>query len=185
MMNNTFKIFTLISGIAFLSMATLAYASDEKVQAVAKVDLNKYLGTWHEIARKPLYFQKKCDYNVTANYSLNENGTVKVDNKCFNKDGKLQQSIGEASVQNSPENSKLKVSFLPKALRWLPVGRGDYWILKLDEDYQVALVGTPNKKYLWLLSRSPTLDPAIATEFLDHAKNQGYNLSDLIHTKHK
>ena len=184
-MNNTFKIFTLISGIAFLSMATLAYASDEKVQTVAKVDLNKYLGTWHEIARKPLYFQNKCDYNVTANYSLNENGRVKVDNKCFNKDGKLQQSIGEASVQNTPENSKLKVSFLPKALRWLPVGRGDYWILKLDEDYQVALVGTPNKKYLWLLSRSPTLDPAIAAEFLDHAKNQGYNLSDLIHTKHK
>ena len=184
-MNHKLKIFTLISGIAFLSVATFVYANNSNVQTVPKVELDKYLGTWHEIARKPLYFQKKCDYNVTANYSLNENGTVKVDNKCFNKDGKLQQSIGEASVQNSPENSKLKVSFLPKALRWLPVGRGDYWILKLDEDYQVALVGTPNKKYLWLLSRSPTLDPAIATEFLDHAKNQGYNLSDLIYTKHK
>ena len=58
MMNNTLKIFTLISGIAFLSMATLAYANDKKVQTVAKVDLNEYLGTWHEIVRKPLYFQK-------------------------------------------------------------------------------------------------------------------------------
>ena len=185
MMNNTLKIFTLISGIAFLSMATLAYANDKKVQTVAKVDLNEYLGTWHEIARKPLYFQKKCDYNVTVNYSLNANGTIKVDNKCFKKDGKLQQSIGEASVQNAPANSKLKVSFLPKALRWLPVGRGDYWILKLDERYQVALVGTPNKKYLWLLSRSPTLDPAITAEFLNHATSEGYDLSDLIQTKHK
>ena len=184
-MNHKLKIFTLISGIAFLSVATFVYANNSNVQTVPKVELDKYLGTWHEIARKPLYFQKKCDYNVSANYSLNENGNIKVDNQCFNKDGKLQQSIGEASVQNAPANSKLKVSFLPKLLNWLPVGRGDYWILKVDENYQVALVGTPNHKYLWLLSRTQTLDPAVTAEFLDHAKKQGYDLSDLIHTKQK
>ena len=184
-MNNKLKILALLSGVAFLSVAALTYASEEKVNTVSNVDLNKYLGTWHEVARKPLYFQNKCDYNVTANYSLNDNGTVKIDNRCYSKGGKLEQSIGEAFVVNAPANTKLKVSFLPKSLRWLPVGRGDYWILKLDDNYQVALVGTPNKKYLWLLSRTPNLDPTVTQEFLDHAKNQGYDLSDLIKTKQK
>lgn len=184
-MNNKFKILTLVGGIALLSVAAFAYAGNEKLQTVQNVDLKNYLGTWHEIARKPMYFQKKCDYNVTADYSLNENGSIKVDNRCYDKNGKLQQSIGEAFVQNAPANSKLKVSFLPKALRWLPVGRGDYWILKLDENYQVALIGTPNKKYLWLLSRSPQLDPAITAEYLNYAKSLGYDLSDLIETKQK
>ncbi|ENV15698.1 MULTISPECIES: lipocalin family protein [Acinetobacter] len=184
-MNNKFKILTLVGGIALLSVAAFAYAGNEKIQTVNNVDLKRYLGTWHEIARKPMYFQKKCDYNVTADYSLNENGSIKVDNRCYDKNGKLQQSIGEASVQNAPTNSKLKVSFLPKALRWLPVGRGDYWILKLDENYQVALIGTPNKKYLWLLSRSQQLDPATTEEYLNYAKSLGYDLSDLIETKQK
>lgn len=184
-MNNKFKILTLVGGIALLSVAAFAYAGNEKIQTVKNVDLKRYLGTWHEIARKPMYFQKKCDYNVTADYSLNENGSIKVDNRCYDKNGKLQQSIGEASVQNAPTNSKLKVSFLPKALRWLPVGRGDYWILKLDENYQVALIGTPNKKYLWLLSRSQQLDPATTEEYLNYAKSLGYDLIDLIKTKQK
>ncbi len=89
----------LLAGGAVLiagSLLSTANANTTEVQAVPKVDLNKYLGTWHEIARKPLYFQNKCDYNVTAKYSLNENGNVKVDNSCYSADGKLNQSMGEA-----------------------------------------------------------------------------------------
>lgn len=178
----------LLAGGAVLiagSMLSTANANTTEVQAVSKVDLNKYLGTWHEIARKPLYFQNKCDYNVTAKYSLNENGNVKVDNSCYSADGKLNQSIGEAYVQNAPANSKLKVSFLPKAIRWLPVGRGDYWVLKIDDDYQTALVGSPNKKYLWVLSRTANPDQATVDEYLNYAKSIGFDLSDLIKTKHK
>ena len=85
---------------------------------------------------------------MTANYSLNKNGNMKVDNSCYTKDGKFKQSIGEAFVKNAPFNSKLKVSFLPKAIRWLPVGRGDYWVLKIDENYETVLVGGPDKKYV-------------------------------------
>lgn len=182
-MNNKFRVFTLVGGIALLSVAAVAYSGREKLKTAKDINLNKYLGRWYEIARKPLYFQKKCDYNVSANYELNKNGTVKVDNTCYSQNGKLQQSIGVAKVLNAPVNSKLKVTFLPKALRWLPVGQGDYWILKLDEDYQVALVGTPNKKYLWLLSRSQTLDPVIVEEYLNYAESLGYDLKDLIYTK--
>ncbi|SPL71921.1 lipocalin family protein [Acinetobacter stercoris] len=184
-MRSNLKRIALFGGVILLSIATLTYADSNSVKTVQHVDLNKYLGTWYEIARKPLYFQKKCDYNVTATYSLNDNGNVKVDNRCFDKSGNLQQSIGEAFVKNAPSNSKLKVSFLPSVIRWLPVGRGDYWILKLDDNYETALVGSPNKKYLWLLSRTQTPDKELVEEYLNYAKELGYNLNDLIYTKQK
>ncbi|WP_174492503.1 lipocalin family protein [Acinetobacter sp. Marseille-Q1623] len=185
MLKSNFRRLLLIGGVIVLASAALVHAGNDDIPTVQQVDLNKYLGEWHEIARKPLYFQKMCDYNVTANYSLNSNGNVQVDNKCFDKNGKLNQSIGEAFVQNTPKNSKLKVSFLPSIIRWLPIARGDYWILKLDENYQTALVGTPNKKYLWVLSRTPQLDQSILDEYLNYAKTLGYELNDIIYTQHK
>lgn len=166
-----------------LSVASTVYAKNEPLKTVEKVELDKYLGVWYEVARKPLYFQNKCDRDVTATYTLNENGNVNVDNRCFSVDGKLNQSIGEAFVQNEPFDTKLKVSFLPSVIRWLPVGRGDYWVLKLDEDYQTVLVGEPRRKYLWVLSRTHNPDKAVVQEYLDYAKSVGYDLSDVIHTK--
>lgn len=166
-----------------LGMATMAYAKDQTLKTVEKVEVDRYLGVWYEVARKPLYFQNKCDRNVTATYTLNENGNVNVDNKCVSKDGTVNQSVGEAFIQNEPYNSKLKVSFLPSAIRWLPFGRGDYWILKLDEDYQTVLVGEPGRKYMWVLSRNSQPNEAVVSEYLDYAKSVGYDLSDLIKTK--
>ncbi|OTG68106.1 hypothetical protein B9T25_05280 [Acinetobacter sp. ANC 4470] len=166
-----------------LGAATLAYAQTKPLQTVDKVQLDKYLGVWYEIARKPMYFQNQCDRDVTATYTLNENGNINVDNRCFSKDGQLKRSIGEAFVQNAPFNSKLKVGFLPEAVRWLPVGRGDYWILKIDNDYQTVLVGEPRRRYMWVLSRSAQPDQAVVNEYLEYAKSLGYNLSDVIHTK--
>jgi len=166
-----------------LGMATMAYAQTKPLQTVERVELDKYLGVWYEVARKPLYFQNKCDRDVTATYTLNENGNVVVDNRCYTKEGKLTQSIGEAFIQNAPFNSKLKVSFLPEAIRWLPFGRGDYWVLKLDENYQTVLVGEPRRKYMWVLSRSPQPDQAVVNEYLEYAKSLGYDLGDVIHTK--
>ncbi len=177
-----------IVGVALATFVTFAKAenkSNNSIQPVQQIDLQKYLGQWYEVARKPLYFQKVCDHNVTANYSLKENGNIKVDNRCFDKNDKLKQSIGEAYVKNAPQNSILKVSFLPSAIRWIPIGRGDYWILKIDENYQTALVGSPNKKYLWVLSRDAHPDQSIVNEYLDYAKSLGYNLGDLITTTQK
>ena len=174
---------TFAMAIGASSILTLAHAQTDPLQAVEKIELNKYLGTWHEVVRKPLYFQRKCDSNVTANYSLNKNGNIKVDNSCYTKDGKLKQTIGEAFVQNAPSNSKLKVSFLPKIIRWLPVGRGDYWVLKIDENYETVLVGEPDKKYMWILSRSQQPQPEVVQEYLNYAESIGYDLSDVIKTK--
>ncbi|QQN38436.1 lipocalin family protein [Acinetobacter sp. CS-2] len=166
-----------------LGMATMAYAQTKPLQTVEKVELDKYLGVWYEVARKPLYFQNKCDRDVTATYTLNENGNVVVDNRCYTKEGNLAQSIGEAFIENAPFNTKLKVSFLPEAIRWLPFGRGDYWVLKLDENYQTVLVGEPRRKYMWVLSRTPQPDQAVVNEYLEYAKSLGYDVGDVIHTK--
>lgn len=166
-----------------LGAVTMAYAETKPLATVEKVELDRYLGKWYEVARKPLSFQKKCDRDVTAMYTLNENGNIKVDNRCFTKDGEQTGSIGEAFVQNSPYNTKLKVSFLPEVIRWLPVGRGDYWVLKIDDNYQTVLVGEPRRKYMWVLSRTPHPDQTVVNEYLEYAKSVGYDLGDLIQTK--
>lgn len=166
-----------------LGMATMAYAKNKTLHTVEKIELDKYLGVWYEVARKPMYFQNKCDRDVSATYTLNENGNIGVDNRCYTKDGQLNQSIGEAFIQNAPFNTKLKVSFLPESVRWLPVGRGDYWILKIDDAYQTVLVGEPRRRYLWVLSRSAQPDQAVVKEYLDYAQSIGYDISDVIHTK--
>ncbi|NNH01952.1 lipocalin family protein [Acinetobacter sp. ANC 5414] len=166
-----------------LGMATMAYAQNKPLHTVEEVELDKYLGVWYEVARKPMYFQNKCDRDVSATYTLNENGNIGVDNRCYTKDGQLNQSIGEAFIQNAPFNTKLKVSFLPESVRWLPVGRGDYWILKIDDAYQTVLVGEPRRRYLWVLSRSAQPDQAVVKEYLDYAQSIGYDISDVIHTK--
>lgn len=169
--------------ICMSSVFAATYTQAAPVQAVDHIELSKYLGTWHEVARKPLSFQNKCDHNVSASYALNKNGNIEVTNRCYRKDGKLTQARGEAWLQNPPANSKLKVSFLPKAIRWLPVGRGDYWVLKIDQDYQTVLVGGPSKKQMWILSRTQNPDPAIIQAYLDYAQSMGYDLGDLIKTK--
>ncbi|ATO20933.1 hypothetical protein BS636_15250 [Acinetobacter sp. LoGeW2-3] len=166
-----------------LGAATMAYADTKPLPTVERVELDKYLGSWYEVARKPLQFQNKCDRDVTATYTLNENGNIKVDNRCIKKDGTQTASVGEAFVQNAPYNTKLKVSFLPEAIRWIPIARGDYWVLKLDDNYQTVLVGEPKRKYMWVLSRTPQPDQAVVNEYLEYAKSVGYDLSDLIHTK--
>ena len=183
----SYKMGKIVVGSALLvglSLATMAYAKNPPLKTVESVELDRYLGVWYEVARKPLYFQNKCDRDVSATYTLNENGNVNVDNKCYSKDGKLNQSIGEAFVQNAPANSKLKVSFLPSAIRWLPLGRGDYWVLKIDADYRTALVGEPYQKYLWLLHRDVHLNDDVKAEYLAYAQSLGYQLDDLIHTVH-
>lgn len=160
-----------------------AYAENTTLAAVPKLELSQYLGLWYEVARKPMYFQKECQSDVTARYTVNEYGNVAVDNRCMTHDGKELRSLGEAFISNEPFNSKFKVSFIPEAIRWLPVARGDYWVLKIDPQYQMALVGEPKRKYLWLLSRNPHPDEAQVTEFLRYAQSVGFSVKDLIRTK--
>ena len=154
-----------------------------ELATVSNFDLKRYLGTWYEIARLPMKYQPEDSTDISALYSLNDDETVRVQNRCLGKDGQLDESIGQAT-QVEVANAKLEVTFLPEGFRWIPFTKGDYWVSKLDENYTTALVGEPNKKYLWLLHRDVSLDETTKKQFLDYAQSLGYDLSELIHTEH-
>jgi len=153
-----------------------------EVTPVPRVDLSRYLGTWYEIARLPMRHEPEAGTDVSAHYSLDEDGKIRVQNRC-RVGGEVEESVGQA-VPVDESNSRLEVSFLPEGLRWIPFAKGDYWVLKLDPDYRVALVGTPDHRYLWLLSREPSLDPTVRESYLLEARRQGYDLAALIDTPH-
>ncbi|MEJ8854447.1 lipocalin family protein [Variovorax robiniae] len=155
------------------------------LQVVAPVDLIRYAGLWHEQARLPNRFEKQCDGPVTAEYTLLDDGSVEVRNRCELADGTFDESIGTARVvpvAGQPGAGRLEVRFAPEWLSWLPMVWGDYWILKLDRDYQVALVGTPNREYLWVLSRVPQLNAATLEAELEYARTLGFDVDKVVRT---
>jgi apolipoprotein D and lipocalin family protein len=151
-----------------------AAASSSTLQTVDNVDLTRYAGLWYEIARYPNSFQKGC-LGTTATYTLRDDRTVGVINSCRNDtDGSIRQVKGKAwSVDKS--NAKLKVSFF-----W-PF-RGDYWIIDLGKDYEYAVVASPNRKLLWVLSRSPQMDEAVYSAILKRVESQGFDPGRVIKT---
>jgi len=153
------------------------------VVAVPSVDLRRYLGRWYEICRLPLKWEDETATDITASYSFNDAGKVRVDNRCFDAEGKPTRAVGLARPVDGT-NSRLKVTFLPKYLRWIPFSDGDYWILKLDPQYRVALIGGPDRKNLWVLSREPLLDDVTLRDYLAEASRQGFDLSMLITARH-
>lgn len=157
---------------------------DNVPATVASLDLKRYLGTWYEIARLPMRHEPEDYTDISAHYSLKADGKVRVQNRALDGSGELQESIGEASLADEGDSSKLEVSFLPEGLRWIPFTKGDYWILRVEPDYSVALVGSPDREYLWLLARQPALGPAKRQDYLETARVQGYSLEKLIDTPH-
>lgn len=162
----------------FILLTTGSFAS--AMVTVQHVDLNKYLGKWYEIARFEAWFETGC-VNVTAEYSKEDN-LIKVVNTCHlnTLNGKFKSSTGRAWVVDKKTNAKLKVSFTPGYLSFLDrFFSGDYWILKLDPNYEVAMVGEPSKKYLWILARTSTIDHSIYEEYVNYARDLGFDISKL------
>lgn len=151
----------------------------ETLNTVAHVDLDRYLGTWYEICRLPLKWEPEGARDITATYKLNEDGTIRVDNRCLDEEGKPTQALGQAKPVDD-SNARLTVSFLPEYLRWIPFTKGDYWIIRLAEDYGVSLVGTPDRRNLWLLARRHDLPQAMRDDYLATARAEGFDLSVLI-----
>ena len=158
--------------------SAIIHKSANTPTTVDSVDLNQYAGTWYEIGRLPMYFQRKCAGDVTANYAQKADGKgIVVTNKCMAEDG--SEIVAEGLAKPVDESgSKLKVTFLPSWIRWLPVGRADYWVLARDADYKTALVGTPDKDYLWLLARSPNISQETYSKYRQIAQQQGYDLKE-------
>lgn len=164
--------------------STIIHKSADEPTTVDSIDLKKYAGTWYEIGRLPMYFQRKCASDVTATYTEKADGSgITVLNKCMGEDGKAIDAEGLAKPVDDT-GSKLKVTFLPSWIRWLPVGRADYWVLAHDPSYQTALVGTPDKDYLWLLARSPNISQKTYAKYRQIAQQQGYGLKEFKLTTH-
>ena len=159
----------------FASNDDFNFDKADDVTAVPFVDLKRYTGQWYEIARYSNKFQKQCVGNVTANYSLKDNGDFEVLNKCLKKDGQYDDAKGKAKIVDKATNAKLKVSFF--LFFYAP-----YWILDLDPNYEYALVGTPDRKYLWILSRTPKMNDATFQNILRKAEKMGFEPNKLVKT---
>jgi apolipoprotein D and lipocalin family protein len=145
--------------------------------AVKPFNKERYLGKWYEIARKDFKYERDLS-NTTAEYSLNNNGTIKVDNQGYNtKKGEWTQAIGKAKVVGEEDIAKLKVSFFG------PFYSG-YNVIAIDDEYRYALVAGKSLKYLWILSREINIPVEIKDKYLKIAKEIGYNTADLIWVKH-
>ena len=149
---------------------------------VASVDLERYAGTWYEQARLPQRFQEECVGDVTAQYALNDDGTVAVTNRCRTGDGSFDETSGVARRVDG-STSMLEVRFAPAWMSWLPMVWGDYWIIELDPEYRWALVGAPDMDYLWILSREPQLEEAVVERLLERADARGYPVEEVIRTR--
>lgn len=149
--------------------------SDVPLSAVDKVDLNRYLGTWYEIASRPNRFQKGC-VATKATYSLEKDNRIKILNECRNESltGKPRSAEGHAWAVDDT-NAKLKVTFFRPFT-------GDYWILELGANYEYSVIGEPDGRYLWILSRTPKMDEKVYQGILDRLKSRGYDVSAVSRT---
>lgn len=148
----------------------------QTLQTVPNVDLKKYSGKWYEIASFPQRFQKGC-HCTTAEYTLTDKDYVIVENRCKRDSVKGKQSYikGKAFIEKNSGNAKLKVQFF-----W-PF-KGKYWIIDLANDYSYAVVGHPNRNYLWILSREPRMDETVYAQILSRLKENGFDLNKIKKT---
>jgi apolipoprotein D and lipocalin family protein len=145
--------------------------------AVADLDYNRYAGKWHEVARLPNRFQKRCVKDVTAEYFVRRDGNIDVLNQCTVKDGTQISARGIARQAGAGRpNSMLKVRFAPWFLSFLPQVWGDYHVLILAPDYSYAAVGSPDRKYLWILARTPDLPGSIYEQLMKDLGGMGFEV---------
>lgn len=157
----------------------------DAVTTVPSVDLKRYSGKWYEIAKLPNRFQKQCVGNTTAEYVLKSAEEIEVINSCLEKDGKTDVAKGKAKIKDKQSNAKLEVRFAPSFLSFIPQVWGDYWIIDLEPNYQYAVVGNPDRKYLWILSRTPQMDDATYQSILRRIEKMGYEPNKLVKTPQK
>jgi apolipoprotein D and lipocalin family protein len=151
------------------------------VRTVEAVDLDRYVGDWFEIARFPNRFQKKCVSDTRARYIRRTDGRIDVINRCRTAEG-MSEAHGVARVVDPRTSAKLKVRFAPALLSWLPAVWGDYWILGLSNEYTWAVVGSPDRQYLWVLARTPRLADVEYEAALRVATDNGFDVARLTKT---
>jgi len=180
--------FISIFGLLLISLGSfqaVAQQSDQAVKTIASLDVPRYLGTWYEIAKFPNWFQKKCISNTKAVYTGKPDGNLRVLNSCKTASGEISEAEGLARQIGAKDSPKLEVRFAPEWLSFLPMVWGDYWVIDLDPQYQLAAISDPRREYLWVLSRTPQLDPKVYADLLQRLEQQRFDVQKLELTSQK
>ena len=174
------KTYSTFFAVLFCLFSLTAYGQAlEQVKTIPTLDVQRYLGTWYEIAKFPNWFQKKCMSNTQAVYSLRSDGNLKVLNSCKTSEAGISEAEGTARQLGPKDSPKLEVRFAPAWLSFLPMVWGDYWVIDLDPQYQLAAVSDPRREYLWILSRTPQLDKRVYDELLQRLQSQQFDVRKL------
>ena len=142
---------------------------------IDSIDLSRYMGLWYAIASIPTTFERQCVQGTTAEYTLLENGRVRVVNTCYDRNGNEDVATGQAWIPDPDKPSQLKVSFVRFLGFWFFPGA--YWVIELGEDYEYAVVGHPTYRYGWILSRTPTVSEQQFEAIMCRVEAQGYDRS--------
>jgi apolipoprotein D and lipocalin family protein len=188
-MNTCFRSFCL--ALSLLVATAFAQTPIAPLTPVPSIELARYQGVWHQVALYPNRFQKMCASNTRATYALEEGGRVKVTNQCRSAEGKEVQAVGQARPASAAQIAngqltppQLQVRFAPAWLSWLPFVWGNYWVIQLSPDYRYAVVGEPNREFLWVLARETQLSPTDWSTIEARLKEQGYDPAKLVREKH-
>ena len=165
--------------LVLLGWVLFAQGQDKPIQTIANLDVERYMGTWHEIAKYPNRFQKQCASQTRAQYLVQTDGSLQVINRCVTAQGETLEAIGQAHQVGGTTSPKLQVRFAPAWLSWLPWVWGDYWVIDLDPAYQLSAVSDAKRQYLWVLSRQKKVDAQTYQALLTRLAAQGFDLQRL------
>ena len=146
---------------------------------VAALDVKRYMGDWYEIAKFPNWFQRNCAGDTRASYTLRPDGGVVVDNRCRRANGEIDSALGAARQLGPADSPRLEVRFAPAWLSFIPLVWADYWVIDIDDAYQLVAVSEPRRKYLWILSRTPQVDPQAYAALKARLSARGFDLGQL------
>ena len=181
-MRRTVALFTAAAALC-VPLVLLAAQQSQPLRVVDSVDLTRYTGRWYEAARLPNRFQNHCAGDVVVYYTQRDDGRIDVVNRCRTTAGKVDEARGVGrKAGDGKSNARLQVRFAPKILSFLSSVWGDYWIIGLGPEYTWAVVGTPNRQYLWILSRTPQMSATSYDRAVEIARGNGFDVSRLVKT---
>ena len=166
-----------------LGACSLTAWAQTELATIPILHVPRYLGTWYEVAKLPNPFQKNCVSNTVATYEAQPNGSIRVTNRCTESDGKVKVAVGEARQIGNATSPKLEVRFAPAWLSFLPFVWGNYWVIDLDADYQLAAVSEPTRDLLWILSRTPRPDDLAYSQLMERLAKKGFDLKKIEATR--
>lgn len=175
----------LSAGLVVPAQAAQQAAEPPPLRSIERVDVPRYTGTWYEVAKFPNRFQSMCVANTQATYRLLPEGQLEVINRCQKANGEMAEAVGRARQIGEADSPRLKVRFAPAWLSFLPLVWGNYWVVDLDAEYQLAAVSEPTREYLWILSRTPTVDPVVYEALIQRLEAMGLDTRRLERSPHR